>query len=143
MAELQMSTHQRSLPPSSGFVRGFRYVYALCATLLAVGIVTQIFFAGATLLVNGGYLATHRSFAHMIEFLIIGLVIVGLLARLPWRLQALGLLAFVLMALQYVFLYTMPALGAPALRGLHTVNGLAMFWLALYVTQKGWPLTRS
>jgi len=42
--------------------------------------------------------------------------LVGLGTRLPWRVQGLGGLLYVLMLLQYVFLYLMPQAGLPLLR---------------------------
>jgi hypothetical protein len=143
MAELAMHEQPGHGRQVAGLVRGLRVLYALCATLLVIGIGLQVFFAGATMLVNGMYLEMHRIFAHVIEGMILGLVVIGLLARLPWRVQVWGLLAFVLMSLQYVFLYAMPTLGLTTLRGLHAVNALAMFWLALYLTQRTWQLARQ
>jgi len=37
----------------------------------------------------------------------------------------------------------MPAVGLPALRALHAVNALAMFWLAVYLTRRAWQLARQ
>jgi hypothetical protein len=55
----------------------------------------------------------------------------------------LGLLFFLLVLLQYGFLYAMPALGLPTLRPLHAVNALAMFWLAVYLVQRSWRALRA
>ena len=145
MAALDVSKQQENLQQSTGIVRGLRWFYWVCAALLAVGVITQVFLAGATLLAGGGfdYLDTHRSFAHLIELVVIVLMVAGLFTRLPWRVQGLGLLFFLLMSLQYVFLYGMPALGLPVLRALHAVNALAMFWLAVYLTRRTWQLARQ
>lgn len=145
MATLEASNQQENLQQRSGIIRGVRLFYWACAALLAMGVVAQVFLAGATLLAGGGfdYLDVHRSLAHLIELAAIVLMVAGLFTRLPWRVQGLGLLFFLLMFLQYVFLYVMPAVGLPALRALHAVNALAMFWLAVYLTRRAWQLARQ
>jgi hypothetical protein len=143
MAELVVNERQTDVQQISGLVRGFRWFYWLCASLVVVGIILQVFFAGASLLVDGSYLITHRIFAHIVELVIFVLLLVGLPTRFSWRIQGLGLLLLLLMFLQYVFLYAVPNTGFPVLRALHAVNALAMFWLALILAQRTWRLTRQ
>ncbi|RIK35961.1 MAG: hypothetical protein DCC57_22870 [Chloroflexi bacterium] len=137
MAELSIRQSE-AVPGVAGWVRALRAVYLVCAALLTVGVIGQVFFAGAALLVNGRYLEMHRVLAHLIELLAMLTVVAGLLTRLSWRIQTLGLLFLLLMFAQYAFLYAMPALGLPALRALHAVNALAMFWVALRLGQRTW-----
>lgn len=143
MAELSIRESQGVVPEVAGWVRALRAVYLACAALLTMGVIGQVFFAGAVLLVNGRYLEMHRVLAHLIELLAMVTVVAGLLTRLSWRIQALGLLFLLLMFAQYVFLYAMPALGLPALRALHAVNALAMFWVALRLGQRTWRQLRG
>lgn len=137
MAELSIRQSE-AVPGVAGWVRALRAVYLVCAALLTVGVIGQVFFAGAALLVNGRYLEMHRVLAHLIELLAMLTAVAGLLTRLSWRIQTLGLLFLLLMFAQYAFLYAMPALGLPALRALHAVNALVMFWVALRLGQRTW-----
>lgn len=138
MAELSIRQSQGAVPRVAGWVRALRAVYLVCAALLTAGVIGQVFFAGAALLVNGRYLEMHRVLAHLIELLAMLTAVAGLLTRLSWRIQTLGLLFLLLMFAQYAFLYAMPALGLPALRALHAVNALVMFWVALRLGQRTW-----
>lgn len=52
-------------------------------------------------------------------------------------------LLFVLFVFQYLFLWVLPALGLPALRALHAVNALALFWLAERLAKRVWHMNRS
>lgn len=121
----------------SPIVHSSRIIYLLLAGLFAGGIAIQVFFAGAGVLVNPSYFAMHTTFGHILEAFPLLLLIVGLIARLPWRLLGLTALLFVLFMLQYFFLYGVaPATGLPVLRAFHAVNALAMFWAALYLASR-------
>lgn len=128
----------------SGVVRGARLAYLVSTALFAGGVILQVFFAGATLLADASYLIQHRSFAHLLEPVTLAIPIIGLFARLPRRLLLLSWLPLVLFALQYVFLYAVPSAGLPtALRALHAVNALLIFWVALHLTNAAWGLVRE
>ena len=125
-------------------VQTLRGLYVLLAALFTGGIVLQVFFAGAGVLVSPQYFALHTNVGHMIELLPMLLLIVGLVARLPWRLVGLSALGVVLFMMQYFFLYGIgPITGVAGLRALHAVNALALFWLALSLTQQSWALFRA
>lgn len=143
MAGLTLSETRASTQQIPGFARVARAVYLVCALLLVTGVTLQVFFAGAAMLVNGTFLELHRTAAHMVELVSMVTVVVGLFTRLPWRVQALGGLFLLLMFSQYIFLYAVPAFGIPSLRALHAVNGLAMFWVALAMTQRTWAVVSS
>ena len=138
-------TSQPSTPTNlSGFGRGARFVYYAMTLVFLAGIMLQVFFAGAALLVNPTFLEMHRSFAHLLELFAILLPIIALIARLPWRITRLSLLPFVLTALQYVFLFALTGIGLPLwTRGLHAVNALVIFWLVLRLSRAGWDLWRE
>lgn len=128
----------------SGVVQLARYAYLLSIVLFMGGIVLQVFLAGAALLVDPGYLIQHRSFAHALHLVTYMIPIIGLLARLPWRLFLLSWLPLVLLMLQYVFVHAVPGLGLPMpLRALHAVNALVLFWLMLHLAGSAWRLVRA
>ena len=115
-----------------------RRLYFLAAALVGVCVVVQVFFAGAAVLVDPAYWVTHRAFGGAIDGIVFLLMLVGLTTRLPWRLQALGGSLYVLMILQYLFLYLMPRIGAPLLRALHAVNALVLFSVAVMLAFQIW-----
>lgn len=131
-----MSTNS-PIKPASGIAQvptwrhWVRRLYLLVAGLVGVVIVGQVFFAGAAVLVDPTYWTAHRTLGNTIEFVALALVLIGLATRLPWRIQGLGGLLYVLMFLQYLFLYLMPQIGVPILRALHAVNALALFGVAV------------
>ncbi len=128
----------------SSVVQLARYAYLLSVVLFIGGIVLQVFFAGAALLVDPSYLIQHRSFAHALHLVTYVIPIIALLARLPLRLFLLSWLPLVLIMLQYVFVHAVPGLGLPmSLRALHAVNALVMFWVMLYLAGSTWRLVRA
>lgn len=138
--ETQVEYGSRQVP---SFVRWMRAAYVLVAALFIGAIALQVFFAGASVLVHPRYLGLHTTFGHVLQFFPIGLMVLSLGGRFPWRLLGLTALTFVLFALQYVFLWVVPAWGLPALRALHAVNALTLFWITLYLAQSVWHLRAS
>lgn len=129
--------------PVSSFVRAAHLTYYAATVLMLVGIVLQIFFAGAALLVNSSYLEMHRAFAHFLELFAILLPVVALVARQPARITLLSLLPFFLIGMQYFFLYSLTSMGLPLwTRGLHAVNAVVIYWITLRLSRAGWQLWR-
>jgi hypothetical protein len=135
------STEQK---PLSGLLRGARLLYYATTALLLSGLVLQIFFAGAALLVNSSFLDAHRAFAHLLELFAILLPVMALISRQPWRTTLLSLLPFFLIAMQYVFLYALTGMGLPLwTRGLHAVNAIIIYWLMLRLSRSAWQQWRE
>lgn len=120
-----------------------RRLYLLAASLICICIVAQVFYVGAAVLVDPAYWSAHRALGHALSSAVIALALIGLTTSLPWRMQLLGLLLYVLMVLQYVFLHLMPSIGAPLLRSLHAVNALLLFSIALLLVRQIWQRLRS
>ena len=135
------TTSTRAVVPA--WQQWVRWLYLGAAVLVGAAIIGQVFFAGAAVLVNPAYWAAHRGLGNTIEFLALALVLVGLGTRLSWRVQGLGGLLYVLMLLQYVFLYLMPQAGLPLLRALHAVNALALFGVTCVLIVQIWRQVRS
>jgi hypothetical protein len=130
--------------PISSLVRGARLVYYASTVLMLAGVVLQIFFAGATLLVDSSFLEVHRNFAHVLELFAILLPILALLARQPWRITLLSLLPFFLIGTQYVYLFALTGMGLPLwTRGLHAVNAIVIYWLMLRLSRTAWGSWRA
>lgn len=126
----------------SAFVRWMRTIYVVVAACFVGAIALQVFLAGAGMLVHPRYVGLHTTIGHVIQFFPLGLILLGLGGRLPWRLLGLTGLSFVLFVLQYIFLWVVPSFGVPILRALHAVNALALFWITLHLTQQVWRLAR-
>lgn len=131
----------------STLVRWMRAAYVLVAVCFVCAIALQVFFAGAGVLVHPRYIGVHTTFGHSMQFFPLGLILLSLAGRLPWRLLGLTALTFVLFVLQYIFLWVIPAFGIPVLRALHAVNALALFWISLVsdaagVALKCWTTAR-
>jgi uncharacterized protein DUF6220 len=121
-----------------------RVLYLLGAALFAACVVLQVFFAGAGVLVHPSYWSMHRSFGAIVVPLSFALLPIGIVGWLPWRMHALNLLVIVLFVMQFIFLWVLgKAVGVPALRALHAVNALALFWLTLHLTRSAWRLLRT
>ena len=113
--------------------RGIRRVAA--AWLFVAGIGLQVFLAGLGVLVNGDYLDLHRGFSHLLFLLPPVVLVAGLAERLPRQRLALTAALIPLLIVQYTLVYV-PADGdLAALRALHLVNALALFWVALQVAR--------
>jgi hypothetical protein len=123
-----------SIKPVSAFVRGARWVYFACVCVLVVGVVAQVFLAGASLLVGATYLGTHIMVGHMLGLITYVIPIVGLFGRLPRRYHVFNVLVFGLYALQYIFVEAVPLdSGMVVLRALHAVNALVIFWFGVFL----------
>lgn len=147
-SNLQQEVDKRSQgvshSPVLGFVRAARLIYYITTALMLAGIVLQIFFAGASLLVDSSFLDLHRSFAHLLELFAILLPILALLSRQPWRITLLNLLPFFLIAMQYVYLWALTGMGLPLwTRGLHAVNAIVIYWVILRLSRAAWQLWHS
>lgn len=128
-----LMVNTRSNTSLSSLARGSSLFYRFLAAFLTFAIIVQVFLAGLGVLVNPSYFAWHGNFAHVIEFLPLVMLVVGIMAKLSRQTLLLTALAFVLVVLQYVFIHLMPQLGLMPLRALHAVNALAIFWLSLHL----------
>lgn len=135
-------THAESqtAPP---LVRLARVVYLFLAAGYASGVALQVFFAGASVLVDPSYLELHRTFGEAVGVITFAMLLIGLVARLPWRTLLWTALLIALYTAQFLFLWYAAPLGFLPLRALHAVNALAMFWLALHLSGSVWRRLRS
>ena len=131
-----MNVGTLSRRPVPAYVRPARVLYLIGILGFLALVAVQIFLAGATLLVGGEYLLTHRAVGEAIGPYLVALLIVGALARLPRRLSLASVLLFVDFVMQYVFVYALK--GPP--RALHAANALALFSLAAYIALSVWSL---
>lgn len=130
----------QTTPP---LVRPARFAYLLLAAGYALGVALQVFFAGASVLVDPNYLELHRTFGEAIGVVTFAMLLVGFVARLPWQTLLWTVLLIALYTAQFLFLWYTARFGLLPLRALHAVNALAMFWLALHLSESVWRRLRS
>lgn len=101
-------------------------VFVICVAI-------QVFLAGASIFADPGYIDMHVMFVHLFEAVPLLLILFGFLGR-DKALGISGIVLFVLISLQYVFVAVGGLVGA-----LHAVNALAMFSLALTMLHRAQP----
>lgn len=110
--------------------------WLLAATVAALAI--QVYLAGTGLLGDAGYLEVHALFANaVIRLLFTLLIIIGFVGA-DWRVGVAGVVLTVLMELQYPFIGATPAV----VRGLHALNGVALFGVALVMLLRRLPWSK-
>ena len=136
-----MTHSKRRVAPS---VRLLRWLYLVGVICFALGVVLQVFFAGAALLVNPDYLNTHRILGNTVALLPVPMLILAMLARMPHRTTLLTVLLTLVTALQYAFLWGVTDIGLPVwFRAFHAVNAIVMFVLAERLARTSWKLLRG
>jgi hypothetical protein len=109
------------------FTHIMRWIYVVSAWLILVVVIVQFFLAG--LGVFAGDFQMHVALGYTILFLMLLVLVIALVARLPWRTLGLTALLPVLVFLQSLFIEAWNN-GLAYIAALHVVNGLAIFSLA-------------
>ena len=126
--------------------RAPRWVPLVISTALAgvflLGVVVQVFLAGAGIFASASWLSSHGIFGHVLPVIPLFMVILGLVGRLPRTINWLTVLLFVLVYIQPWFIYLARDIGTPLLAALHPVNALAIFTLALYLLYRTGQILR-
>lgn len=127
----------------SALVSMLRALYLILALLFVGAVVLQVFFAGATLLVDARHLIDHRALGEAMWPLPVLMIAISLIARLGKRSALLSVLLLVLYVMQYAIIHVFPTLGLPTVfRALHAVNALLLFWVALHLAKLTWHILR-
>jgi hypothetical protein len=101
-----------------------RLGYLASLLLLMAGIVAEVYFIGAMLLVNASAVIQHQQLGQLLAVVPVVILVTAFLSRLPRRLLILS--------------------GLPnALRALHAVNALVMFGVVEYLAKAAWKLLRD
>jgi hypothetical protein len=104
-----------------------RWIYVVSAWLIFGVVVVQFFLAG--LGVFAGDFQMHVELGYTILFLMLLMLVIAVVARLPWKTLGLTALLPVLVFLQSLFIEAWTN-GLGDIAALHVVNGLAIFSLA-------------
>jgi hypothetical protein len=142
-----MNTVPSSLSsPSSAriTIRRFARLGALVlSTLFALGVLLQVFLAGAGIFASSSWWALHETTDMSLGLFPLAFLLLAWIGQLgPRALWVAGLL-FGLVALQVVLITVPDTLGLPMLSALHPVNALVIFGLALFLVRSAWQGVRS
>ncbi len=132
------SSHPLQRTPSR-FRRPAQYAYLGLGVLFLSAIIIQVFLAGAGVFSNAAYLGHHARFVEWFQPLPLFLLLAAFPAKIDRFTKIAPALAFGALVLQYEFVKASPSLAA----GLHTVNALFIFWLAVQMVRRGWTATRG
>jgi len=122
-------TQQRTSSPR----RGPLVIYTALAVVFLLSVVVQVFLAGAGIFASASWLSSHAQLGHLLPLIPLLMLILGLVGKLPRKVNWLTLLLFVLVYVQPWFIYISHGIGVPILSALHPVNALAIFTLPLYL----------
>jgi hypothetical protein len=113
------------------------------STLFALGVLLQVFLAGAGIFASSSWWALHETVGMSLGLFPLAFLLLAWIGQLGrWSLW-LGGLAFGLVALQVVLITVPDTLGLPILSALHPVNALVIFGLAVSMIQRAWQDVRS
>lgn len=113
--------------------RGPLVIYATLAVVFLLGVVVQVFLAGAGIFASASWLSNHATLGYALPLIPLLIVILGLVGKLPRSVNWLTVLLLVLVFIQPWFIYLARSAGIPLLSALHPVNTLAIFALPLYL----------
>lgn len=118
------------------------YVYGAAAWLFVLGILTQVFLIGLSLLGGRPSWETHIGLGHSLGILALLMVIVAYTGRLPRPLKPitwLNLAIYILLAHVVVFLRG----SVPLVAALHPVLAVLLFGAAGFLAVRAWGLVRE
>ena len=119
-----------------------RIIYQLFAWLFVVGVMTQVFFAGMTVVARQWPWTNHVNLGHFLALPLLVMLVTMYLGKLPGRMKRLTWLLFGVYVLQADVLIFMRAL-APVLSALHPVLALVDFALGLALARQATALVRA
>ena len=108
-------------------------IYTALAVVFLLGVVVQVFLAGAGIFASVSWLSSHGILGQILPVIPLLMVILGLVGKLPRTINWLTVLLLVLVYIQPWFIYLSRSAGIPLLGALHPVNALAIFALPLYL----------
>jgi hypothetical protein len=119
-----------------------RYAYTAVAWLFVVGILTQVFFIGLSLLGRRPSWESHISLGHMLAGAPLLMIILAYVGRLPRPMKPLTWLAlviYILLADVVIFMRQ----SAPLVAALHPVLAVLLFGVTGFLAIHAWRLVRE
>lgn len=119
-----------------------RYAYAAAAWLFVVGILTQVFLVGLSLLGQQPSWQTHVGLGHGLSIVALLMVALAYTSRLPRPMKPftwLNLVIYILLADVVIFMRG----SAPLVAALHPVLAILLFGIAGFLAMRAWQLVRE
>ena len=123
-------------------VRVSRRAYAVAAWLFVVGILTQVFLIGLSLLGGQPSWQTHVGLGHGLSILALLMVVLAYAGRLPSPMKPvtwLGFALYVLLADVVIFMREL----APLVAALHPVLAVLLFGVTGFLATRAWRLVQG
>ncbi len=119
-----------------------RYAYAAAAWLFVVGILTQVYLVGLSLLGQQPSWQTHVGLGHGLSIVALLMVALAYTSRLPRPMKPftwLNLVIDILLADVVIFMRG----SAPLVAALHPVLAILLFGIAGFLAMRAWQLVRE
>ncbi len=119
-----------------------RYAYAAAAWLFVVGILTQVYLVGLSLLGQQPSWQTHVGLGHGLSIVALLMVALAYTSRLPRPMKPftwLNLVIYILLADVVIFMRG----SAPLVAALHPVLAILLFGIAGFLAMRAWQLVRE
>ncbi len=113
--------------------RRLQRLYSALAVVFLLGVVVQVFLAGAGIFDSVSWLGYHAILGYSLTLIPLLMLILGLVGKLPRSVNWLTTLLLLLVYLQSLFIRIPHGLGVPILSALHPVIALVIFTLPLYL----------
>jgi hypothetical protein len=105
-------------------------------SLLAGGVLFQIFLAGRAVFVGPDWWLRHRAFVHTFEWLSPLAVVLAYVARATRATKVLAWLTVMLLFVQYATAGSQSSLGRLGLAALHPVGAALLFWASVELARR-------
>ena len=119
-----------------------RMLYMLFAWLFVAGVMTQVFFAGMTVVAGRWSWTNHAGLGHFLALPLLIMLVTMYIGRLPGRMKRLTWLLFLVYVLQADVLIFL-RVSAPVLAAFHPVMALVDFALGLMLARQATALMRA
>jgi Family of unknown function (DUF6220) len=113
------------------------------SSLLALGVLLQVFLAGGGIFVSSSWWPLHATIGIVLGLFPIAFLLLAWVGQLGRWSFWLGGLILLLIVLQVVLITVPRRIGLPILSALHLVNALVIFGLAVFLVQRAWHSVRS
>ena len=119
-----------------------RYIYAVVVSIFAIGILTQVYLVGLSLLGRRPSWDAHINLGHTLGAAALLMIVLAYLGKLPYPMKPLSWVAFVTYVLLADIVIFMKD-STPAVAALHPVLAVLLFGVVGYLTVRAWRLVRT
>ena len=122
-------------------MRPLAALFAIAASLLAVGLVVQVFLAGLGVFDDPTFFLTHRDTGYTLGLLALVVLVLAVIAHAGRAQVGRVALVFLLFIVQSALVGVRAS--APAVAALHPLNGFLILVLSLVIARDAWRMART